>query len=92
MDSRVCNGGASGCTKTITQNANVKLPLDVTAYAELKQVRTKCCGEPEIQVIRQCDGCKLIVSQQIVLSVSIEYGTDVTAESCSADCTDVVGV
>ena len=87
-----CKSGTDGCTRLITQGANVQLPLDVNAYAELKGVRTKCCGDPEVQVVEQCCGCKLIVKQKLAVSIAIEYGTDVTAEDCKTDCSDHVSV
>lgn len=68
------------------------MPLDVNAYAELKGVRTKCRGDPEVQVVEQCCGCKLIVKQKLAVSIAIEYGTDVTAEDCKIDCSDPVSV
>lgn len=86
MSCRENKDKTDGCTKVVTQSANVSLPLDVNAYAELRQVRTKCCGEPEVHVTQHCNGCKLVVSQKIAMSVVIEYGTDVTAEDCVTDC------
>ena len=49
-------------------------------------------GDPEVQVVEQCCGCKLIVKQKLAVSIAIEYGTDVTAEDCKTDCSDPVSV
>lgn len=92
MTDKSCKGGSDGCTKTIVQDANVRLPLNLNAYASLKEVRTKCCGDPEVQVVGQCCGCRLIVRQKLAVSIAVEYGTDVTAEDCVADCCESVGV
>ncbi len=49
-------------------------------------------GAPEVQVVEQCCGCRLIVKQKLAVSIAIEYGTDVTAEDCKIDCSDPVSV
>lgn len=83
-DRRNCK--TDGCTKTVTQSANVRLPLNINAYAEMKEVRAKCCGEPEVQIVARCGGCKLVVSQHLSLTIAVEYGADVVAEDCTTDC------
>lgn len=91
MSRHGCNG-KSGCSKLITQNAEVQLPLDINVYAELGEVRTQCCGEPEIQIVHRCGGCKLIVSQRLTVTIAVEYGADVTAEESQGSCTGEVCV
>lgn len=84
--------GTDGCIRTITRETDVRLPLNVSAHASLKEVRTKCCGEPEVQIIGQCCECRVIVKQKLAVSIAIEYGTDVIAEDCVAECSAPVGV
>lgn len=76
------------CVKTVVQNAEVRLPIDVSAYACVDGAEIACCGEPRVEVTHRCGGCRLEVKQIVSLSVSVRFGAEVTSESSESVCTD----
>lgn len=82
-----CTGEEQTCTRVSMQYAQVQLPVTVDAFAQLGEVQTQCCGEPEIVREEGPCGCKLYITQNLSIRIPVQYSSSVTAGDSRCCCT-----
>ena len=81
-----CNDG-SGCVSESVSHAQVSVALDVVPYARIGKISTLCCGEPSVCVSSQSPcGYKLVITQNISITIPIEYYASVSGETVQVNC------
>lgn len=87
--------GNRTCPKTGYQSATVCVPVTVTPYVHLSCAKTHCCGDPVIRPgCSPCPGvlngsCSFIFSQDVCVSIPVEFGAVASAGCPSVLCGEV---
>lgn len=76
----------SSCTKIIGASVDLETPLSVSGYVRLGEVETTCCKDPEIEIVQNCKGCRLVVKQNLAVRIPLYYSASVTAEESHGKC------
>lgn len=82
-----CCKDDSGCRSESVRYAQVSVALNVVPYARIGKVNTQCLGEPTVCLYEHSPcGCKLVITQNIGITVPIEYGASVSEEAVEVNC------
>ncbi len=77
----------STCVSVGSQCAQVSLPVNLKPYALLGEIKTECCGEPNISLRTGCSGkYEMIITQTICIKIPIEYGACVRTGGIYVNC------
>ena len=85
-------GGRPGCFKSVTECADVSLPVSIKPYAIMGRVHTECVGEPIIRYCHSgdsrdgCGKCEITVTQALKIKIPIEYGAVADAGRSHVKC------
>ena len=87
----ICDG-ENPCAATGYQTVSVCLPVTVTPYARVGDVRTYCCGTPVVTPgMSVCPGeragsCTFTLRQRVCVAVPVDFGADVQLGEHSVEC------
>lgn len=83
---KCCNDG-SVCRSESVRYAQVSVALDVVPYARIGKASTQCLGEPSVCLNEHSTcGCKLVITQNISITIPIEYDVSVSEEAVEVNC------
>ena len=83
------------CITKAYQSANVCLPVTVTPFANVGEIKTECCGDAIISRDDKCckgapnKSCRFTITQKIKVEIPVEFGanTNVGGTFINCDCT-----
>ena len=76
------------CIAETVSRTKVSVSLDLTPAARVGVVKTRCCGAPVIIREETPCGCRLSITQNLSITVPIEYDACVSGEEVLVECSD----
>ena len=76
------------CVSEAVSRTKVSVSLDLTPLARVGAVKTRCCGAPVIKREETPCGCRLSITQNLSITVPIEYDAYVSGEETQVECPD----
>ena len=76
------------CIAETVSRTKVSVSLDLTPAARVGNVKTRCCGTPVIKREETPCGCRLSITQNLSITVPIEYDAYVSGEETQVECPD----
>ena len=76
------------CIAETVSRTKVSVSLDLTPLARVGNVKTRCCGAPVIIREETPCGCRLSITQNLSITVPIEYDAYVSGEEVLVECSD----
>lgn len=81
------------CESTFFQKETIGVPVTVTPFANSKNAKARCCGNPVVKKQDSCPKgektCTFTVTQPLCIEVTIEFGADIETGEASVICGDV---
>ena len=83
-------GPQNSCGKVGTQCVDIAASMTLSPTAVVGSVTVCCQGNPEITCVTNTDGtsCVVTMTQQVCVSVPVNYGVTLTAGETTIACTD----
>lgn len=76
------------CISQAVSRARVSVNLDLTPVARIGDITTRCCGAPVVNREETPCGCRLSITQNLSITVPIEYDACVSGEEVLVECSD----
>ncbi len=82
----------SSCVSTSEHSAAVNIAVRLRPEVTVHAIATECCGGPEVRHCFRpgtcCNniGCDVLITQPILIKLSLEYGADAHPGQPSMDC------
>lgn len=90
---QLCSCRPDSCSKSATQCVSVSLPVEVSPVASVGEITTSCQGTPVVTC--QTDGtrnvCVLTVTQQVCMTIPVNYGVRTSAGTAEIGCAEGPG-
>jgi len=81
-----CGCDDEACKKTITQKADVSIPVAIKPAADVGDIEAECVGEPQVTKDMCHESCKITVTQTISVRIPIRYSVTTDVGESEVNC------